>query len=79
MIKQITLLTGIIGIIFSGCDKETENSAPSDTKDSIQIETHSLLIKKDGVNYSEYLYTDTTVISYTDFALGKYKKSLLTD
>ncbi|MDA3883715.1 MAG: hypothetical protein PF481_10575 [Bacteroidales bacterium] len=72
MRKRIVILTGILGIIFSGCDKQNENISPSDSKDSTQIETHSLLINKNGVNYIEYLYTDTTVISYTDYTSGEY-------
>jgi hypothetical protein len=72
MRKRIVILTGILGIVFSGCDKQNENISPSDSKDSTQIETHSLLINKNGVNYIEYLYTDTTVISYTDYTSGEY-------
>lgn len=68
MKKLIILLSGISGIIFLGCDKET------DSKDSIQIETHSLLINKDGSNYIKYMYTDSTVISYTNYTSGDYKE-----
>jgi hypothetical protein len=74
MRKLLVLLTGILGIIFSGCDKENDNISPSDSTDSTQIETHSLLIMKNGVNYIEFLYTDSTVISYSDYTSGDYKE-----
>ena len=74
MKKLLVLLTGILGIIFSGCDKENDNISPSDSNDSTQVETHSLLIVQNGVNHIEYLYTDSTVISYTDFTSGDYKE-----
>jgi len=74
MRKILVLLTGFLGIIFSGCDKENDNISPSDSSDSTQIETHSLLIMQNGVNYFEYLYTDSTVISYSDFTSGDYKE-----
>ena len=74
MKSLIVILTGILGIIFSGCDKKTDNISPTGLEDSTQIETHSLLINKDGVNYIEYFYTDSTVISYKDYASGEYKE-----
>jgi hypothetical protein len=79
MKKQIVLMAGILGIIFIGCDKETDNTPPIDSKDSIQIETHSLLINYNGANYIEYLYTDSTVISYKDYKSGEYKEYNYTD
>lgn len=76
MRKSIVLLTGFLGMMVSGCNKEIDidTITQSDSKDSTQVETHSLLIIKDGVNYIKYLYTDSTMISYTDFITGQYKE-----
>lgn len=74
MKKQIVLLTAILGIIIIGCDKETNNITPTNLKDSIQIETHSLLINNNGVSFIEYFYTDSTVITYKDYTSEEYKE-----
>ena len=79
MKKQIALMAGILGIISIGCDKEIDHTPVIDSKDSIQIETHLLLINSNGANYIEYLYTDSTVISYKDYKSGEYKEYSYTD
>jgi len=80
MKKLIVIMTVILGIIFSGCKKEDPNSiSPDNLTDSVLTEKHSLLIIKNGTNHIEYLYTDSTIISYTNYSSGEHNEYIFTN